>query len=127
MRPKGSASDLEARRRLALALLSRGLSLNAAARQLRCAPSSVKRWRDAVRRDGPAGLTVRPTPGRPMKLTTIEQHRLIRLLSQGAVAHGHEIDVWTTIRIVEVIEQAFGVRYHRDHIGRLLRKLGSIH
>jgi transposase len=127
MRPRGSANVLEARRRRALALLSRGLSLNAAARQVGCAPSSVMRWRDAVRRHGPAGLTVRPTPGRPTKLSALQQHRLVRLLRVGAMAHGYETDAWTSTRIVEVIEQTFGVRYHRDHVARLMNKLGSIH
>jgi Winged helix-turn helix len=33
-------------------------------------------------------------------------------------------DVWTASRVAVVIEQTFGVRYHRDHVGRLLREAG---
>jgi transposase len=32
--------------------------------------------------------------------------------------------VWTADRIVEVLWHTFGVRYHRDHVSRLLRQLG---
>jgi transposase len=49
---------------------------------------------------------------------------LIRLLLRGAMAHGYTTEVWTTGRITEVIEEHFGVTYHRDHVGRLLHGLG---
>jgi hypothetical protein len=32
--------------------------------------------------------------------------------------------VWTCARIALVIEEEFGVRYHQDHVGRLLKELG---
>jgi len=41
MRPRGSAAVLEARRRVALTLVEEGHSLQAVARWLRCAASSV--------------------------------------------------------------------------------------
>ena len=69
MRPKGSADVLEDRRQRALALVKRGLSLNATARKLGCAASSVMRWRDAFRRGGLAGLELRAAPGRQPKLS----------------------------------------------------------
>jgi transposase len=69
MRPKGSADGLEYRRRCALALLKRRLSLSDIARTLGCAASFVMRWRNALREGGPGGLKVWPTPGRPTKLT----------------------------------------------------------
>jgi transposase len=31
--------------------------------------------------------------------------------------------LWTTARIAEVIWRGFGVRYHRDHVGRLMHSL----
>jgi transposase len=47
----------------------------------------------------------------------------VKLLLKGAMANGYRTDVWTTARIAEVIEENFRVRYHRDHIGKLMRKL----
>ena len=122
MRLPGSAQVLESRRRRALALVKQGLSLNAVARRLGCAASSVMRWMRAHRQHGAAGLKVRPTPGRPRRLTARQEARLLFELLRGALAHGYGTDLWTTKRIAEVIERKFEIRYHRDHVGRLLAR-----
>ena len=127
MRPKGSAEVLEDRRRRGLTLLRRGFSLNAAARQLGCAASSIMRWRNAVWQHGRAGLKVRPTPGRPSRLTAAEQQRVVRALAKGAMARGYRTELWTTARIAAVIKDLCGVTYHRDHVGRLMHTLGWSH
>jgi transposase len=124
MRPRGSATVLETRRRRALALLQEGLSLNGVSRRLACAASSVMRWRNAFRRRGTRAFEVRSSPGRPPKLTSIQQRRLVRVLLQGPLAQGYRTDLWTTARIAEVIQKNFAVRYHPDHVGRLMHKLG---
>lgn len=124
MRPRGPAKVLEHRRRRALTLVRGGLSLNEVARRLACAASSVMRWRNAFRRRGPRALQVRSSPGRPPKLIAIQRRRLVGLLLQGPLAHGYQTDLWTTLRIAEVIRKNFGVRYHPDHVGRLLHQLG---
>lgn len=122
MRLPGSAQVLEARRRRALTLVQGGLSLNAVARRLACAASSVMRWVRSYRRRGDAGLKVRPAPGRPRRLTPRQEAGLLRELLRGAQAHGYGTDLWTTQRIAEVIERTFDVRYHRAHVGRLLAR-----
>lgn len=124
MRPKGSAAVLEARRQRAMNLLDTGLSLNAVARRLGCAPISVQRWRDARARRGTEGLKVRRSPGRPRRLSRRQEQQLLRLLLQGATAHGFGSALWTTKRIAELVARQFGVSYHHDHVGRLLRRLG---
>jgi transposase len=127
MRPKGSAKVLEARRRRALTLLDQGLSLNEVGRKLGCAPSSVMRWQNRVRRHGAAGVTVRSSPGRPPKLRAGERRHLVRLLLKGALAHGYRTDLWTTTRIARVIKRGFRIQYHPDHVGRLMHSLGWSH
>jgi transposase len=52
---------------------------------------------------------------------------LIKLLLRGAPKHGYATDVWTTPRIAKLIWKHFRVRYHKDHVGRLLRELGWSH
>ena len=126
-RPKGSADVLEDRRRRALALLKEGLSLNEVGRRIGCNPSSVMRWRDAEYRGGAEALKVRFSPGRPPKLGPRQRDRLVKLLLQGPLAHGYQTNLWTTARIAALIQQKFGVRYHRDHIGRLMDSLGWSH
>src|SRR5712692_8213396 len=122
-RPKGSADLIADRRRRALALLKSGLSLNEVARRIQCVASSVMRWRDAWRRRGAAALKGGASPGRPLKLKATHRRRLLRLLLKGPLAHGYTTNVWTTARIADVIRRECGVRYHRDHIGRLMHRL----
>ena len=124
MRPKGSAAVLVARRRRALGLLDRGLSLNEVARRIGCQPSSVMRWRNTRDRKGKQVFEVGTSPGRPPKLPSVQRKRLVRLLLKGPYAHGYETDVWTCERVVRLISREFRVRYHRDHVGRLMRQLG---
>jgi len=126
-RPKGSADLLSDRRRRALTLLKSGLSLNEVARRIECAASSVMRWHDAWRRRGAEALKVRSSPGRPLKLKPAQRRRLVKVLLKGPLAHGYNTNVWTTARIVKVIRSEFGVRYHRDHIGRLMHTLNWSH
>ena len=127
MRPFGSPKQLEKRRRRAVALLEEGLSLHEAARRVGCHPSSVLRWREALREGGEAALAPRPASGRPPRLTARQKERLVRLLLWGAMAHGWRTELWTTQRIAELIEEKFKVRYHRDHVGRLMHALGWSH
>jgi transposase len=127
MRPRGSAELLEDRRRRALALLDEGLSLNEVGRRIGCSPSSVMRWRNARRRGGQRALRVRFSPGRPRKLTSAQRRALVRVLLKGAMAYGYSTQLWTTARVAEVIRKEFRVRYHADHVGRMLHGLGWSH
>ncbi|PKQ27483.1 MAG: IS630 family transposase, partial [Candidatus Anoxymicrobium japonicum] len=61
------------------------------------------------------------------KLTEKQKRALEKILLKGPIAAGYHTDLWTTARIAEVIERKFGVRYHRDHIGRLLGQMGWRH
>jgi transposase len=123
VRPSGSPKELEARRRIAGSLLKQGRSLSSIAEMLGCHPSSVMRWRDALEEFGEAGLKARPASGRPPKLKRRQQQRLVRILLRGAMVRGYRTELWTTQRIAEVIEAEVAVRYHRDHVGRLLHRL----
>jgi transposase len=46
------------------------------------------------------------------------------LLARGAEAFGFRGDVWTARRVTELIRREFGVRYHFNHVGNLLRQAG---
>ena len=120
MRPHGSAKVLESRRFRAMILLREGRSLSEVAQIVGCYPSAVMRWRNSVRRYGRAALKAKPVPGRPRRMTGRLLATLERLLLKGALAHGYRTDLWTTQRVADLIEHHFGIRYHRDHVGRLL-------
>jgi len=124
MRPKGTAAELERRRRRAVQLLDGGHSIATVARMVGAAFSAVWRWQEAVRRRGPTALAPKPVPGRPPKLTTRQRGRLPRVLARGARGHGYATDLWTTKRVATVIAREFGVRYHPAHVSRLLAACG---
>jgi transposase len=124
MRPHGSAEELERRRRRAIALLEAGHRQSEVARRVDAHPTSVKRWWEAYQENGEGGLAAKPMPGRPSKLTARQRKLLVSRLLKGAKANGCPTDLWTCPRIVEVIERRFGVRYHVDHIPRLMASLG---
>jgi transposase len=123
MRPQGTATQLERRRRQAIQLLKAGTSLSGVARAVSASVSSVFRWAEAHRRKGPRGLEPRPTPGRPPKLTRAQRARLERVLLKGPRAAGYATDLWTLARVAEVIRRLFGVRYHPSHVWRLLHQM----
>jgi len=124
MRPHGSPAQLEARRLHALSLLQQGLAPVEVARRLGVDRRSVRRWKATARTGGRDAVRARPVPGRPPKLDPAERRRLEQLLLRGAQAAGFATDLWTCPRVATVIRREFGVRYHVDHLGRLLRRLG---
>lgn len=124
MRPNGSASELERRRRRAIELLDHGLTPSEVADRVGADPSSVRRWRQSYCTKGARGLESKPHPGRPSRLTLRQKRGLEQRLLKGARANGFDSDLWTCPRIAEVIEYRYGVEYHVDHIPRLLASLG---
>ena len=124
MRPKGSAEKLEARRRLAASLLAKGRGIREIARTIGAAPSSVKRWKDALEQGGKNALKSKPHTGRPSRLSPKQRLRLLHILQQGPRAANLRADQWTCSRIGTVIRRCFGVKYHPDHVSRILRALG---
>jgi transposase len=127
MRPHGSPQALETRRHKVISLLRKKLSLHEIARRIGCNASSVLRWRNAWQRGGRAALRAKPASGRPPFLTQKQKTNLVTFLLQGAMAHGYRTELWTTQRIAALIEKRFGVKYHRNHISKLLHQLGWSH
>ncbi len=118
-----SRSAQEWRRRRAVGLKEQGWSQRAIAEVLDVAEETVSRWLARARTGGTDALRARPTPGRPPRLSA-EQRRLVpEFLSHGAEAYGFRGAVWTCARIAAVIREEFGVRYHKDHVRRLLQAL----
>ena len=124
MRPKGTASELEVRRRLAGRMLEAGHSQAEIARLVDVTPASVTRWKNAFQRKGLAGLQAKPRLGAKPKLTKPQMNQLPHLLLRGARDWGYQTDLWTLPRIAKVIGKHFGVKYHHRYLWYLMRKLG---
>jgi transposase len=120
MRPKGSAAELERRRRRAVQLLEQGEAPAVVARVLGVTRPSLHRWRRMTRQSD--GLDAKPVPGAKRRLTDPQLKKLARLLDKGAPAHGFPNELWTADRVAQVIQRHFEVKYHPDYVLRLLRR-----
>jgi|WetSurMetagenome_2_1015567.scaffolds.fasta_scaffold274622_2 transposase len=127
MRPHGSPKVLEERRRKAVQFLKEKISLHEIARRVGCHASSVLRWRNALQSGGKDALKAKPASGRPPRLTAKQKAQLVSLLTEGAMAHGYRTQLWTTQRIAELIERRLDVTYHRNHVAKLMHRLGWSH
>lgn len=123
MRPPGSKQRLEIRRRTAVALRKRGLSMREVAAEVGSVPSSVVRWEQAFDRDGDHGLDSIPQAGGKCRLTLVQKRRLVKYLRKSPRHFGWTTELWTLARVGELIWREFGVRYHISHVHRLLRLL----
>jgi len=114
----------EGRRLRAWDLHQQGWSQKQIAIALGVTQGAVSQWIARGRAGGAVGLRNRSHPGATPKLTQEQRERLPDLLKRGAEAYGFVGDVWTQARIASVIKREFDVRYHPDHIGRLLHAIG---
>jgi transposase len=124
MRPPGSSAQLEARRLKAWKLLREGVAPVDVARRVGVDRRSVRRWRAQGEHGGRRALAGRSSPGRPPRLDTEQREQLVACLLAGAETCGFPTPLWTCPRVAELIRRRFRVRYHVDHVGRLLRGLG---
>jgi transposase len=120
MRPKGTAAELERRRRRAVELTEQGESPTVVARILGVRTASVHRWRRMAQK--PHGLQARPLPGPTPRLSDYHLRKLERLLRQGAHKHGWPNQLWTADRVARLIQQRFGVSFHPEHVRKILKQ-----
>jgi transposase len=119
-----SERALESRRLKAVEGFRSGQPLAAIARRLGVTRQAVHKWYQRYRRAGLEGLYRRPRPGRPRKLTSEQERRLATWLQRSAKAYGFQTQEWTAQRVADLIRVRFRVRYDRDHLSRVLRRLG---
>ena len=115
--------SMEERRLQGGRLLEEGVSQAEVARQLGVKRQSVHEWAKVLTTHGEKGLARVPT-GRKPRLNAVQLTQLAEHLQSGPQAHGYSTALWTTERIAKLIHRQFGVRYHRDHVGRLLGQMG---
>src|SRR4051794_22179718 len=114
---------LEWRRYRALDLKQRGWIQRDIAEALDVSEVALSGWLARARDGGHESLRSRPAPGRPPRLSPAQRRSIPELLRHGPEAYGSRGQVWTCARVARVIEVEFGVRYHKGHVGRLLKGL----
>ena len=123
-RTPGSSAQNEAKRRRAIEIIKSGATQVEAAKQVKVILRTVQRWWKLYRDFGDKGLQSTPATGRPRRLSEKDSAKLQKILIEGAVAAGFPNELWTSKRVLSVIESKFGVTYHANHLPRLLRALG---
>jgi transposase len=116
--------EMEQRRLEAAQDLLNGLSQSKVARKFSVSRTTASRWCRALANNGVASLKSPKATGRPSRLSKEQLDRVAQMYAERPMAFGFVTDHWTTARMAAVIESQFGVHYDRDHVGRLLYKLG---
>lgn len=114
----------EGRRQRAWALHQQGWKQQAIATALGVTQGAISQWLQRATVAGPQALRDQPPPGPRPRLSDEQLAQLPTLLAQGPGHYGWIGEVWTTARVAQLIYEQFGVRYHRAHISRLLRRIG---
>jgi len=101
-------------------LVEGGESPSLVARILGVHETSIHRWRRQARRQG--GLDAKPHQGPTPRLSNEQVTQLEQLLLQGAKHHGWPNQLWTADRVATVIARHFGVKYHPEHVRKILKQ-----
>src|SRR5262245_37921839 len=124
MRSKGTASELEQRRRLAVRRVLEGRTQKDVADFLGVSVRAVNGWVADHRRAGDDGLRAKPHPGRRPKLSGRQERSVLSWLARSPKAFGYPTDLWTTRRLAEVIAKRFGVRFNANYLAAWLTARG---
>ena len=91
---------------------------------LRIRRSTVNQWLRWYEVMGAEGLRTGTPPGAARRLSEEQRGELSRLIEAGPMAAGFTSGVWTGPMIGQLIFERYGVRYHNQHVPRLLNQLG---
>ena len=122
-RDKGGNLD-EWRRGRAVLLYIQGKRVVDIADDLDVTRGSVNRWLQWYEAIGLDGLVTAKAPGAPPKLSDTQRESLVTIIEDGPQVAGYQTGVWTGPMIRDLIEQRYGVRYHKHNIPRLLHMMG---
>jgi transposase len=124
MRTRGSALELERRRRLAVQRVREGKKPALVAEFLGVHPSSVRKWWKAFQQQGDAGLAAKPHPGRTPKLTPRRERVVLGWLRKNPRSFGFATELWTAPRIAQLIRRKWDVSFHPRYVNFWLTERG---
>ena len=113
---------LEERRKKAVRMVLEGTPKEDVSKTVGASLTSVNNWYRAYLKAGNVldALNSGKHTGRPSRMSGPQLDRLGNMLLEGAEHYGYEVDLWTTERIAALIEERFGIRYHPDHVRKIL-------
>jgi len=111
-------SSTEFRRRRAVELMQQGEDKEIISRILGVSRNSLNVW--LKKTNAGESLKTKPISGRPRRIDIKQLAELEQLLSKGATFHGWQNNLWTTLRVREVIKKHFGILFCRSHVWHIL-------
>ena len=120
MRTQGTSAELERRRRLAVAQVRSGYTQQEVANFFRVDVRSVERWMRAFRKHGRKGLKAKSAPGRPPKLSPVQEREVLRWFRRSPREFGFPTELWSAPRVTEVIRRKFHKSFHPHYINQWL-------
>ncbi len=113
---------------IAANMFEEGLETAVIVVSLKVDDQTVRRWRRTFQAKGRDGLRLRKHAGRPPRLTAQQKEQLATLLLKTPQECGFVGRyLWTQQLIADLIAREFGIAYHHDHIGVILKRLGFTH
>jgi transposase len=112
-----------ARRMLALAFVLEGKSRTEAAHSCGMDRQTLRDWVHRYNAEGLEGLSDRPHPGRPPRLTAEQMRELEALVERGPDPKTDGVVRWRRIDLATHIATRFHVTLHERTVGKLLHKL----
>jgi transposase len=120
MRTRGSAEELERRRRLAINRLREGHTQQGVADFLDVNVRTIRKWWQRYQEKGDAGLNSKPQTGRPRKLNRRQEGFVLNWLRKSPKSFGFATELWTARRLAQVIQRKFGVEFHPRYLNQWL-------
>ena len=121
---KTSQDAREFRRLRAVELYEQGWRPVRIAEALGVTRGAVSQWLKLYREKSIKALRYKRVAKKPARLSHSQKVELVALLSQGAESFGYTGQIWTQARVGELIERKFGVSYHLNHVGKILKACG---
>lgn len=121
----GSGGDLKTWRRTQAVLgYLDGKKAATLAKELGVVRSTLYHWLRWYEVRGAEGLRARKPPGAPPRLSNAQKEELTAIIEAGPQSIGLTSGLWTGPMVGDVIRDRYNVRYHHQHIPRLLHQLG---
>jgi transposase len=111
---------MEQRRLDAVERIRLGVNPSRVAESLGVSRTTAYRWRTQVRQH--ADMHAHKATGRPLRMTREQQEIVIDLY--WTLRKARKRAPITTAGFAAAVEALIGVRYHRDHMGRIMHRLG---
>ena len=77
---------------------------------------TVRRWVAAFRESGVQGLQAKPPTPTPSRLSPTQQQHVLSWIVRDTRDFGFSAELWTSRRLAQVIERAYGVRYNHRYL-----------